>query len=61
MNKCTLTFEDNEDGTVAISVDFDPPISKDTQDGTPAQRLVADIVGFIQAGNAHGELERQDG
>lgn len=38
MAKATVTFEDNDDGTVSVAIEFDPEVHADDE-MTPAQYM----------------------
>lgn len=44
MAKVTITFEDGEHWNVNLQVDFDPPVTKETEFGTPAQNIAAELL-----------------
>lgn len=46
MAKCTITFEDTEDGGTAVNVAFDPPINNPMHEHTPTQ---AQEMGWVFA------------
>lgn len=58
MAKCTLVFEDNPDGTLAVTAQFDPPIERD-EDGTPAQQVAAAILDGVTSSAETVETESE--
>lgn len=50
MATATITIKDNEDGSVNIRLDCDPPIDmKDDAQGTPAQYAAVQMIASIQS------------
>jgi len=44
--KCTITLEDNPDGSMSVNAAFDPPIERG-EDGSPAQQVAAAVIDGI--------------
>lgn len=46
MAKATITYTDEEDGTIHLSAEFDPPLSEDTE--SPAQYAAVKAIQAAQ-------------
>ena len=55
MAKVTITFSDTDDGRIDVSVEFAPPAKEG--ESTPAQRVVANLLGHLEEETKDGGIQ----